>query len=351
MLSRYLPKRGGISPFPWLWLGTWSLGGEGFGPSDARVSRAVLEKALEAGIRHIDTAGLYAQGKSEALVAKVLARNREEIFVSTKGGLLWEGNDVLHRGSPEDLRRSLVESLERLKTNYVDLFQLHWPDPRIPLTESLDALREFQKEGLIRSYGVGNLTVREITQYIEPDLFLPHQVHFNPIHPSQDILEAGHHRNRCFNCVVSPLEQGLLAHGRGSLGLKALGKRDLRRRNPQFHSEAVSSWLSAYQELTLRCPLPRVSLILLWILAHEEVDVVIPGPRTPEQLDEVLDHSARIRSLSLGLAEGERFSHWAAILRDTIGEKLWALLCEGPYYTLAEVHPSLSPLRQTQGRL
>lgn len=316
---------------PWLWLGTWSLGGEGFGPSDGRVSLAVLERALEAGIRHIDTAGLYAHGKAERLVAKLLGQRREEVFISTKGGLVWEGNRVLHQGGPADLRRSLLESLERLKTDYIDLFQLHWPDPRVPLPESLDALKGFQEEGLIRYYGVGNLTPQEVAQFIEPGRFLPHQVHFNPIHQTREVLEAGRNQDRCFHCVVSPLEQGLLAHGRSASGLKALGKRDLRRRNPHFHSEAVCSWLFRYQELTLRCPIPRVSLILLWVLAHEEVDAVISGPRSLEQLDEVLDHLNWVRSLNLGPPEGNRASRWSEGLRNAVGTELWAWLCQGPH--------------------
>ncbi len=117
--------------FQWLWLGTWSLGGEGFGPSDSRDSLKVLEKALACGIRHIDTAGFYAHGESEKLVAKVIGNNREEVFISSKGGLVWEGNRVLHKAGADDLRKVLMKSLDRLKTDYIDLFQLHWPDPDV----------------------------------------------------------------------------------------------------------------------------------------------------------------------------------------------------------------------------
>lgn len=330
MPSRYLPKKGEKPSLPWLWLGTWSLGGEGFGPSDGGVSLSVLEKALEAGLRHIDTAGLYGHGKSEKMVAKALGRRREEVFLSTKGGLIWEGNQVLHQGGPEDLRRALMESLERMGTDYIDLFQLHWPDPEVPISESLNALKEFQDEGLIRYYGIGNLNTQEVQKFIKPNLFLPHQVHFNPIHQARDVLAAGHDQGRCFNCVVSPLEQGLLAYGRSSFGLKTLGKRDLRRRNPHFHSEKVRSWLLEYQELTLHCPVPRVSLILLWILAHEEVDVVLPGPRTLEQLKEVLDHQNWLRSSNPGIPERECSSDWIEGLKNRIGEKLWTLLSNNP---------------------
>lgn len=330
-VSRYLPRgKTSKSEFPWLWLGTWSLGGEGFGPSDSRDSLKVLEKALACGIRHIDTAGFYAHGESEKLVAKVIGNNREEIFISSKGGLVWEGNRVLHRAGTDDLRESLMKSLDRLKTDYIDLFQVHWPDPTVPLSESIGALKRFQKEGLIRFYGVGNLTAKEVREYIEPGMFMPHQVHFNPIHQSKEILAAGRDRNRCCNCVVSPLEQGLLAYGRSSSGLKYLGKRDIRNRNPHFHSKEVDLWLKEFQRLSSLCAIPRVSVVLLWILAHNNVDVVIPGPRTEGQLDGILDHLKWITELSLTFHKETHNEHWVKKLRKIVGDKLWSLMEEGP---------------------
>ncbi len=328
--NKYLPIKGEKPALPWLWLGTWSLGGEGFGPSDSRDSLKVLEKALACGIRHIDTAGFYAHGESERLVAKVIDSNREEVFISSKGGLVWEGNRVLHRGGAQDLRDSLRKSLDRLKTDYIDLFQIHWPDPMVPLSESIGALEGFRKEGLIHFYGVGNLTAKEIKEYIEPGMFIPHQVHFNPIHQSKKILAAGRDLNRCYNCIVSPLEQGLLASGESSSGLKYLGKRDIRNRNPHFHSKEVARWLKEFQRLSSLCIIPRVSLVLLWILAQNNVDAVIPGPRTEEQLNEVLDHLKWITELNLTFHKENHNEHWVKKLRELVGDELWSLMEEGP---------------------
>lgn len=329
--NKYLPIKGEGAALPWLWLGTWSLGGEGFGPSDSRDSLKVLEKALACGIRHIDTAGFYAHGDSEKLVAKVIGNNREEIFISSKGGLVWEGNRVLHRAGTKDLQESLMKSLECLKTDYLDLFQLHWPDPMVPVSESLEVLKGFQQEGLIRFYGVGNLNAEEVERFIDPGMCLPHQVHFNPIHQAKDILEAGRDLNRCFNCVVSPLEQGLLACGRSSSGLRYLGKRDIRNRNPHFHSIEVSQWLKEFQRLSSSCSIPRVTIVLLWILAHNYVDVVIPGPRTIDQLNEALDHLKWITELNLTFHKENHNDHWVEKLRKLMGDELWSLMGEDPY--------------------
>jgi aryl-alcohol dehydrogenase-like predicted oxidoreductase len=304
-VTKYLPRKGGKPTLPWLWLGTWSLGGEGFGPSDLRISLQVIEKAFEAGIRHIDTANVYAHGKSEKLVARVL-------------------------GGANDLRESLMKNLDCLKTDYIDLFQLHWPDPLVPVSESFEALKAFQREGLIRYYGAGNLNASEIKKYVEAGLFLPHQVHFNPIHQTHDILKAGRELNRCFNCIVSPLEQGLLAGGRSSAGLEALGKRDMRRRNPHFHSRQVRKWLEKFQNLSSVSIMPRVSIALLWILAHDSVDIIIPGPRTIGQLKEILDHQEWMLNLNLTFQARSRNSGWEKKLITVTGHELWALLERGP---------------------
>lgn len=316
---------------PWLWLGTWSMGGEGFGPQDARESMATLERALAAGVRHIDTAGFYGHGKSEQLVARILRPHRRRLFLSTKGGLVWEGREVRHRARPEDLRRALLDSLKRLRTDYVDLYQLHWPDPEVPLEESLGGLEELRREGLARYWGVGNLTADQVRRFISPDSGLAHQVHFNPVHRPLDVLAAGSDQGRCWNCVTSPLEQGLLGTGRSSAGLAALGRRDVRRRNPCFRDPRVADWLVEFQRLSAECPVSRVSLVILWILACPDVSAVIPGPRTVEQLLEVLEH--RTWMDRLGLPPPPDVSCRRPVLEEAAGPVLWSLLERGPAST------------------
>ncbi|GAB4358832.1 MAG: aldo/keto reductase [Gammaproteobacteria bacterium] len=316
------PVEGDPLSLPWLWLGGWSLGGEGFGPHDERAARRTVEYALHVGIRHFDTAGFYAQGRSEALLAKTLRGRRREVFLSSKGGLVRDGSRVWHDASPAALRRALEASLQRLQTDYLDLYQLHWPDPQVPVSESLDALRQFREEGLIRHWGVGNLSAEEVIALIEPGALIPHQVHFNPLHRSREILSAGYTGRRCINCIVSPLEQGLLADGPASRGVEALGKRDVRRRNPLFHSQKVRAWVDTFHSLVAERGLPRAAVILLWILAQREVDLVIVGARRIEQLEEVLQHRAILRCLELGAPQGERAS-WRASLASFLGERLW----------------------------
>lgn len=209
-ISPYLPLDNPGVLHPQIWLGTWSLGGEMYGRSDLRESLALLKAAYASGLCHFDTAGFYAHGKSEELLAKALKNERRSIFISTKGGLHWRGREVHHDASPATLRQSLLASLKRLSCDYVDLYQLHWPDPTVPINVSIDALKALKKEGLIRFWGIGNLAPDQLKECCQPQEAIPHQVHFNPLHPDYATLHAGGSDNRTLNCIISPLEQGLL---------------------------------------------------------------------------------------------------------------------------------------------
>jgi aryl-alcohol dehydrogenase-like predicted oxidoreductase len=287
---------------PWLWLGTWSLGGEGFGPHHGGEALATLEAALEAGIRCFDTAGFYAHGRSEQLLSKLIAQEkRQKFFIASKGGLFWQGKNVIHCANRHALRETLFSSLERLKTDYLDLYQLHWPDPQTPIEDSLEALHALQEEGLILHWGVCNFSVEQIQTYLPSGALVPHQVHHNPLHRADAILEAGKTNQRCLNCITSPLEQGLLGTGRSAQGLAVLGKRDVRRRNPLFHSQQVQMDLNRLIEKINSTGLPQVSAVFLELLSSPSVDIVISGARTRKQLAEVLAHQDWLRFWGINL--------------------------------------------------
>ena len=284
------PVPGPLDPeglrWPRLWIGTWSMGGEGFGPHDLGLSLRTLEEAYDAGIRHFDTAGFYAQGRSEELLKKAFSSIRKSVYISSKGGLWRQGRRVWHDASPEALKKALHQSLDRLGTDYLDLFQLHWPDPSVPLDESLDALRRFRDEGLIRFWGAGNLTASQVRRHIRPGERILHQVHFNPVHrQGLAVMRAGREERRCINCVYSPFEQGLLADPRH---LKAaLGKKDFRRRNPYFFRNDVRKWLHAFFEACAEAKVSAPGAILSWIMHHPESDAIVAGPRSPRQLHRI----------------------------------------------------------------
>ena len=271
-----------------VWIGTWSLGGEMYGRSDARESVQLIRRAFDAGLFFYDTAGFYAHGQSEMLLAKALAGHRREVFLCTKGGLQWQGRQVVHDASSAALRRQLAESLERLKSDYLDMYMLHWPSPQTPLEESLATLQALQREGLIRHYGVCNLTAEQVAGHLAPGGLIAHQVPFNPLRlENEQLLAAGRAAQRCLNCIISPLEQGLLSGSSSAQGLAALGKRDIRQRNPRFHDPAALATAARCREQAHSCGVAPSTWALAWLLARDDVDVVIPGPRTLAQLGEI----------------------------------------------------------------
>ena len=290
-MSIRLEAKSGHSNYPQIWLGTWSLGGEGFGPVDGRESVRLLQSALNAGFRHFDSAQFYAHGKSEAYLAKAIKQsgiNREEIFISSKGGLRWSGNQVIHDGSETNLRQTLQQSLDTFQTDYLDLYQLHWPDPATPIKKSIETLKNLQQERLIQHWGVGNLTAEQVALYCDDNAHIPHQVHHNPLHRSDAILAAGHKNSRCFNCCISPFEQGLLIKESFEEAIKQLGKKDVRRRNPYFSDKKYQHWLKEYYQFTAVLPFTRKEFLLLWQLQNTNVDAVIVGPKTESQLTELV---------------------------------------------------------------
>ncbi len=287
-----------------LWIGTWSLGGEGFGPVDLRESVKTLQFAFDKGITQFDTAGFYAHGKSETLLRMAFRRIRGEVFISTKGGLAWSGRKVIHNASPAALEATLFESMKRLKTDYIDLYSLHWPDPAVPLEDSIGALERLQEKGWIRFWGVCNLKANTLKALFKERKGVPHQVHFNPIHRQNDIITTGSALG-CLNFVTSPLEQGLLGTSSSRFGLQYLGKKDVRRRNPLFHDRAVLQWVGRYHALCKERGLNPAVVALLWIFLQKGVHGVICGPKNRQQLQEILE----VQNSSL-LHSGSKIRCW-----------------------------------------
>jgi len=137
-------------------LGTWVFGGDSWNGSDDKESLDAIAAALDHGINFIDTAPIYGDGNSEFLVGKAIQHKRSKVFLATKCGLIKKGNKILNDLSAQSIRQEIEDSLTRLKTDYIDLYQCHWPDSRTPLEETFNTLNELQKEGKILYIGVSN---------------------------------------------------------------------------------------------------------------------------------------------------------------------------------------------------
>jgi aryl-alcohol dehydrogenase-like predicted oxidoreductase len=267
------------SYFPQLWLGTWSMGGENFGPFSLKDAEKTLSKAYSLGLRHVDTAAFYAHGQSDRILSKFLNTiDRKTLFISSKAGLKWNKNTVQHCGDKKSIISTLHQSLDTLNTDYIDLFSLHWPDSNVKLQESIETLKDLKTEGLIRNYGMCNLSEHELNELI--DKKTPHQLRFNPLH--KDVIPILSAVSPII--AYSPFEQGLLSSGKCGHGPLFLGKKDFRLRNPFFKNKDALIWRDILNDLALKHFLPKEVIVLLWIYSFPEIDSIISGARTEDQL-------------------------------------------------------------------
>src|SRR5713226_4355310 len=145
-------------------LGTWAIGGWMWGGSDPADAIKTIRTALDLGITLIDTAPAYGFGRSEELVGRAIAEHggREHVLIATKAGLEWREGQVHRNASAGRIRAEVEDSLRRLRTSYIDIYQVHWPDPLVPLGETASALRQLFEQGTIRAIGVSNFSPQEI---------------------------------------------------------------------------------------------------------------------------------------------------------------------------------------------
>ncbi|MGP8301944.1 aldo/keto reductase [Streptomyces inhibens] len=256
---------GGSLPVRRLGFGTGGLVGPGYwGPrhEDPRRSVALLRRAVERGVTLIDTADNYGPDVAEELVARALHPYPEGLVIATKGGVVRTGPDIWHiAGRPEQLRAMCETSLRRLRTDTLDLYQLHRLDPEVPMADQLGALTELQQAGKIRHIGLDSIGVTELTQAQEITPIASVQNRYNVLdRASEDVLELCEKRGTAF-LPWSPLGNGTLT-GRAGEALAAVAAR---------HRATTGQ------------------IALAWLLHRSPVLLPTPGTGAPAHLDENVD--------------------------------------------------------------
>lgn len=161
-----------------LCLGTWGIGGAGWDSYSDESRMDAIKAALECGINFIDTAPAYNAGKAEYYVGETLSKlkKRREVVISTKCGNKFVDGKYLRCGSKESILKQCDESLKNLKTDYIDIYLVHWPDPDVELEETIDAVSTLKKEGKILHAGVSNFSkeqIEEAQKYCKIEAFQP----------------------------------------------------------------------------------------------------------------------------------------------------------------------------------
>jgi aryl-alcohol dehydrogenase-like predicted oxidoreductase len=273
--------------------GTWQFGGD-WGPVDDRATVEAIRHARSLGINFFDTAQAYGFGRSERLLGEALAADlrsaREQVVIATKGGLRMDGETLVRDASPAWLRKGVEASLEALGTEYVDLYQVHWPDPATPVRETASALADLARGGLIRHVGVSNYSPAQITEF---SAVLPVETVQPPYHLFRRDIEVGLLPYAAAHDIgvlaYGPLAHGLL--GGAITATSTFGAGDWRSHSPAFTGNGFARNLQVVAALR-RFAADRgatiAQLAVAWVLANPAVQVAIVGARTPAHLAESL---------------------------------------------------------------
>jgi aryl-alcohol dehydrogenase-like predicted oxidoreductase len=272
-------------------LGTWAIGGWMWGGTDEAQSIATIRSAVERGVTLIDTAPAYGFGRSEEIVGKALAEGslRDKVQIATKVGLTWHDGTVYRDSRPARIRKEIEDSLRRLQTDVIDLYQVHWPDVQTPIAETARALEDLRREGKIRAIGVSNHSPAQMITFRA-------EARLDAVQPPYNIFEREieadvlPYAKRTGLTVLSygALCRGLLS-GRMSIQTKFQGD-DLRKVDPKFQGDRFRQYLSAVRELEKlarnRFGKSILALAVRWVL-DQGPTIALWGARKPSQLDPV----------------------------------------------------------------
>jgi aryl-alcohol dehydrogenase-like predicted oxidoreductase len=263
-------------------LGTWQFGSSDWGYGDdyaRREAGAIVERALDLGINLVDTAEIYAYGRSERIVGEAIRGRRDRVFLATKVFPLLPLAPVVEQRARASVRRLGVDA--------IDLYQVHWPNPLVPNGPTMEGMRRVVDEGLVRYVGVSNFSRArwEDAERVLGRPVIANQVQYSLAHrkPERDLLAYAQRLGRLV-IAYSPLAQGLLSgHYDGTKPPRGW----VRRGNPLFLSENIAragDLLDALREVAKVHEATPAQVALAWVIRRPNV-VAIPGASTVAQLE------------------------------------------------------------------
>jgi aryl-alcohol dehydrogenase-like predicted oxidoreductase len=318
-------------------LGTWAIGGWMWGGTDEKESIRTIHAALDQGINLIDTAPIYGYGRSEEIVGEALLQHgrRESVVLATKVGIDWTNGKIERNSTRQRILREFEDSLRRLQTDYIDIYQVHWPDPLVPIEETAATLRELYERGKIRAIGVSNHSPEQMARF---EAVAP--VH--TIQPPYNLFEREIERDVLRYALghgITTLTYGALCRGLLSGAMNAgrqFAKDDMRKTtDPKFQQPHFAEYLGATDRLDVfareHFGKRVIHLAVRWLLDQPSVSVALWGARRPEQL-------APIKEVSGWSLNKDDFAAIDAILRENIRNPV------GPEFMAP-------PVRETAGLL
>lgn len=275
-------------------LGTWAMGGFQWGGANDDQSVRTIKAALDRGITLIDTAPAYGFGHSESVIGRAIAERgrRDEVVLATKTGLEQRGQSLFRNSTRKQIFDEIELSLRRLRTDYIDLYQIHWPDLDTPYEETAKALLDLQQAGKIRAIGVSNYSIEAMEQFrrVAPLASAQPPLNLFERQAQREILPW------CRKNAVATLTYGALCRGllSGAINQNTMFKGDdLRKTDPKFQPPRFEQYLKAVNLLERyareRYGKSVLALAVRWVLDQPGVSVALWAPTQPSELDPLND--------------------------------------------------------------
>src|SRR3954454_3480278 len=266
-------------------LGTNAVGGHNLFPNlDENAGRELVRTGLANGINFLDTAFIYGPKRSEEIIGEIVEEsgNRSEIVIATKAAHKFAGNEIVVDNSPAFLKQAVEEALQRMQTDYIDLFYIHFPDQDTPKAEAVGALKQLKDEGKIRAIGVSNFSIDQLKEANKDGYVDIYQGEYNLLsRDAEKELFPYAVSNKISFIPFFPLASGLLT-----------GKYDLNtnldeKRGKFFEKELFEQTLEKVEKvrkIAVAKDAEVAHVVLAWYLTRDAIDVIIPGAKRADQV-------------------------------------------------------------------
>jgi aryl-alcohol dehydrogenase-like predicted oxidoreductase len=297
--------------------GAWAIGGWMWGGNDEKDSIGAIHAALDGGINIIDTAAIYGMGHSEELVGRALEGKRDKVLIATKGGMRWnseegsdpwpqkdnDGKDVIIRRNAKanSIPYECEMSLKRLRTDVIDLYQIHWPDTTTPVEETVAALEKLRQEGKVRAIGVSNYNLEWLQRAVKVAPLASLQPPYSAVRRKieAEIIPFCQQHEVGIICY-SPLERGLFT-GKVDPNRK-FAPGDHRAEHPLYTPEnrrRILAVLESIKPIADKHHASYTQLMINWTFRQKGITAAIVGARNAEQAS----HNAQAMSFTLSTDE------------------------------------------------